>query len=106
MAQQAAPLPNPNEKLVRVFDTEQESEAFVVQGLLESGGIDSQIGQHENSPDVLPVGGISILVREEDAAEARQIIAEFRRSPEQEQAEEDAFDETAVDATSENTSEQ
>lgn len=106
MAQQAAPLPNPNEKLVRVFDTEQESEAFVVQGLLESEGIDSQIGQHENSPDVLPVGGISILVREEDAAEAREIIAEFRRSPEQEQAEEDAFDASAVDAASEETPEQ
>jgi hypothetical protein len=28
--------PNPNEKLVRVFDTEQESEAMVVRGLLES----------------------------------------------------------------------
>ena len=35
--------PNPNEKLVRVFDTEQESEALVVRGLLESAGIDSDI---------------------------------------------------------------
>ena len=30
------PRPNPNEKLVRVFDTEQESEALVVHGLLEA----------------------------------------------------------------------
>ena len=29
--------PNPNEKLVRVFDTEQESEALVVRGLADGG---------------------------------------------------------------------
>ena len=103
MAQQATP--NPNEKLVRVFDSEQESEAFVVQGLLESAGIDSEIGQNENSPDVFPVGGISILVREEDAEAAREVIADFRRSPEQEAAEEDEFDESAIDAASEDSSE-
>jgi hypothetical protein len=82
MSQPATPLPN--EKLVRVFDTEQESEAMVVQGLLESAGIDSQFGEAENSPDVLPVGGMGILVREEDAERARDVIDEFRRSPEQE----------------------
>ena len=35
--------PNPNEKLVRVFDTEQEPEAIMVQGLLDSAGIDSDM---------------------------------------------------------------
>jgi len=30
-------------ELVKVFDTEQESEAMVVQGLLESAGIESLI---------------------------------------------------------------
>jgi hypothetical protein len=35
--------PLPNEDLVRVFDTEQESEALVVRGLLESAGIDADI---------------------------------------------------------------
>ena len=33
------PQPEPNEKLVKIFDTEQENEAIVVQGLLESAGI-------------------------------------------------------------------
>jgi hypothetical protein len=28
--------PDPNEELVRVFDTQQESEALVIQGLLQS----------------------------------------------------------------------
>lgn len=98
MAQNASPQPNPNEKLVRVFDTEQETEALVVRGLLESAGIDSQLGESENSTDVLPVGAIGLLVREEDAAEAIQIIEEYRRSPQQEQAEEADFDEAAMEA--------
>ena len=55
MSEAATPLPN--EKLVRVFDTEQESEAMVVKGLLDSAGIDSHFGDNENSPDVLLVGG-------------------------------------------------
>ena len=77
-----AETPNPNEKLVRVFDTEQESEAMVVHGLLESNGIDSEITALDAPQDVLPgVGGTVILVRQEDAAEARRLIAEYRRSP-------------------------
>jgi hypothetical protein len=67
--------PNPNEKLVRVFDTEQESEAMVVRGLLESAGIDSDLTSLDAQQDILPgVGGTVILVREEDAAEARRMI--------------------------------
>ena len=97
MSQPATPLPN--EKLVRVFDSEQESEAMVVKGLLDSAGIDSQFGDNENSPDVLPVGGMGILVREEDAEQARQLIEDYRRSPEQEAAEEADFDSSAVEAT-------
>jgi hypothetical protein len=77
------PIPRPNEKLVRIFDTEQETEAMVVRGLLESAGIDAEIGDSENAPDVLPVGGIGVLVREEDAEHAREVIAEYRRTPEQ-----------------------
>jgi Putative prokaryotic signal transducing protein len=76
------PAPNPNEKLVRVFDTEQESEALVVRGLLESTGIDSDITSLEAQQDILPgVGGTVILVREEDAAEAKRVIEEYRRAP-------------------------
>ena len=74
--------PNPNEKLVRVFDTEQESEAMVVRGLLESAGIDVDVTSLDAQQDILPgVGGTVILVREEDAETARNVIEEYRRTP-------------------------
>ncbi len=97
MSSPATPLPD--EKLVKVFDTEQESEALVVKALLDSAGVDAQFGDAENSPDVMPVGGVGILVREEDAEQARQVIDSFRRTPEQEVAEKAAFDASAVAAT-------
>ena len=76
--------PNPNEKLVRVFDTEQESEAMVVRGLLESAGIDSDLTSLDAQQDILPgVGGTVILVREEDAATARRVIEEYRQTPDE-----------------------
>ena len=69
--------PDPNEELVRVFDTQQESEALVVQGLLQSAGIESEMTAIDAAQDVFPgVGGTIILVREEDADEARRVIAE------------------------------
>jgi hypothetical protein len=75
--------PDPNEKLVKVFDTEQESEALVVKGLLDSSGIDSDLTSLSAPQDTFPgVGGTIILVREEDAEAARRIIAEFRQPPE------------------------
>ena len=80
----SAARPNPNEKLVRVFDTEQESEAMVVRGLLESAGIDSDLTSLDAQQDILPgVGGTVILVREEDAAEARRMIDEYRQTPDE-----------------------
>jgi hypothetical protein len=86
--------PNPNEKLVRVFDTEQESEAMVVRGLLESAGIDCDITSLDAQQDILPgVGGTIILVREEDAEKARRLIEEYRQSPDElETAEIDVID--------------
>lgn len=79
--------PNPNEKLVKVFDTEQESEALVVHGLLESAGIDSDITSIDAQQEILPgVGGTVILVREEDADEARRMIEEYRQAPDEETA--------------------
>ncbi len=72
----------PNEQLVEVFDTKQESEAMVVGGLLESAGIESSVISSEAPQDVLPgVGGTVVLVREEQAEEARQIIQDFRAHP-------------------------
>lgn len=76
--------PNPNEKLVRIFDTEQESEAMVVHGLLDSAGIDNDITSLDAQQEILPgVGGTIILVREEDTAEARRVIEEYRRTPDE-----------------------
>jgi hypothetical protein len=69
----------PNQKLVEVFDSKQEVEAQVVHGLLESSGVPSIITSPEAPQDVLPgVGGTIILVREEQAEEAREIIAAYR----------------------------
>ena len=77
-----AETPEPLEKLVKVFDTDVESEAMVVHGLLESAGIDSVMSNREAPQDVLPgVGGVVILVREEQAADATAMIQEFRTHP-------------------------
>jgi hypothetical protein len=77
-----ADTPEPMEKLVKVFDTDVESEAMVVHGLLESAGIDAVISNREAPQDILPgVGGVVILAREEQAAEAEAIIEEFRAHP-------------------------
>src|ERR1019366_6888416 len=77
-----SPQPEPNEKLVKIFDAEQESEAIVVQGLLESAGIDSDLKSIDAVQDAFPgVGGTVILVREEDAPEAVKIIEAYRKLP-------------------------
>jgi hypothetical protein len=81
MAADPNPVPVPDEKLVRVFDAEQESEVLVVRGLLESQGIDCQMTALDIPQDVMPIGGAVILVREEDAAQARQLIDDYRRAP-------------------------
>jgi hypothetical protein len=74
--------PLPNEELVKIFDTEQESEALIVRGLLESAGIDADITSLDASQEVLPgVGGTVILVRAEDAERAKSMIEEYRRAP-------------------------
>ena len=76
------PRPDPNEKLVKVFDSEDESEAMVVNGLLESAGIDSDLTAASMVQDMFPgLGGMIILVREEDAEAARNLIAEYRQTP-------------------------
>jgi hypothetical protein len=82
-------VPDPNEKLVKVFDSEQESEAMVVKGLLDSAGIDSDITSVDAVQDMFPgVGGTVILVRQEDADQARQLIEDYRRSPDNDETSE------------------
>jgi hypothetical protein len=65
--------------LVEVFDTQEESEAWVVEALLESAGIAAMISGLDAPQNVLPgVGGVLVRVAPENAAEARRIIAENR----------------------------
>jgi hypothetical protein len=72
--------PDPDEKLVKIFDSEEESEALVVKGLLDSAGIENDLASASLLQDAFPgMGGMIILVREEDAAKARSLIAEYRR---------------------------
>ena len=72
--------PDPNEKLVKVFDSEQESEAMVVKGLLDSAGIENDLASASLLQDAFPgMGGMIILVREEDAEKAQALIAESRQ---------------------------
>ena len=50
--------PNPNEKLVKVFDSEQEPEAMVVKGLLDSAGIENDLQSASFLQDAFPgLGG-------------------------------------------------
>ena len=76
-APERQPRPDPNEKLVKVFDSENESEVMVVKGLLDSAGIDNDLTSASMIQDMFPgLGGMIILVREEDAAAARKVIAD------------------------------
>lgn len=81
MPEANAETPDPNEQLVKVFDTEQESEAMVVRGLLESAGIPAVIQNLDAPQDVLPgVGGVIVLVREEQADIAKDLITDSRKN--------------------------
>ena len=75
--------PNPKEKLVRVLHAATEAEALVVKGLLDSAGIDSDLTAAEDMDHMVHMvkgfGGMAVLVREEDAENARRLIAEQRR---------------------------
>ena len=70
------------QELIDVFSTADEAEAMVVQGLLESNGIETLLANLEAPQDVLPgVGGVALKVRPSDAVEARQIIEQQRNAP-------------------------
>ena len=77
----AEPIQDQRE-LISIFDTADETEAHVVQGLLETNGIESLLTNLDAPQDVLPgVGGIVLRVRPEDADQARSIIEEQRNAP-------------------------
>jgi len=73
--------PKADPELVEVFVTQQESEAMVVHGLLESGGIESAVITGEAQDVLAGVGGMAIRVSPEEADEARRIIEEYKNTP-------------------------
>ncbi len=77
-----ADKPEPAEELVKVFDTEQETEAMVVQGLLQSAGIDAYVQSLDATQSIYPgVGGVIVVVRQDQAKEATAMIDEFSKHP-------------------------
>jgi hypothetical protein len=77
-----AETPDGHEELVKVFDTDEESEAMVVRGLLESAGIDAITQNREAPQDILPgVGGVVVMVRPDQAEEAVATIEAYRAQP-------------------------
>ena len=68
-----------NDELVEVFDTQEESEALVIKGLLESSGIDALVSSLDTQQDLFPgVGGVIVRVRRDQAEDAQRIIEESR----------------------------
>lgn len=73
---------DPNSELVEIFDTQDESEALVIQGLLDSAGIESLMTSLDVPQDVMPgVGGVILLVAPDIADEARRVITEYKNNP-------------------------
>lgn len=76
-------------ELVTVFDTQEESEALVVQSLLASAGIDAIVTNLQAPQDVLPgVGGVVVRVNPAQANDARSIIEDYQNEPEETELEE------------------
>jgi hypothetical protein len=87
--------PDPNEKLVKVFGSEEESEALVVKGLLDSASIENNLASASLLQDAFPgLGGMIIMVREEDAAKALSLIAEYRQEPSSDSVDDPEDDDT------------
>lgn len=82
-------------ELVQVFEAAQESEALVVQGLLDSAGIETLVSSEIGAQDVLPgVSSVFIRVPAESADEARRLIEEYRSSNESEVIAQDQSDDS------------
>ncbi len=70
--------------MAEVFATMFQDEALVVKSLLESTGIHAELSA-EHLLDVYPLffpqeGGIKIVVSEEEAEDARAVVAQYRDS--------------------------
>lgn len=79
------------EALIDIFDTNDDSEAMVVRGLLEASEIEVLMSSVEAPAGTLsfsnaPLGHMRIQVFESHAEEARQIIEQYRAAGESEMA--------------------
>jgi hypothetical protein len=89
-------------ELVTVFDTQEESEALVVQSLLTSAGIEAIISNLQAPQDVLPgVGGVVVRVNPAQADDARSIINDYQNAPEPEETDPEETDLEETDDDSE-----
>ncbi len=69
-------------ELETVFEAKEESEAWAVQGLLQSAGIEALVQSLEAPQDIMPgVGNVAVRVPAQQAADARQIVASFQNNP-------------------------
>jgi hypothetical protein len=85
-------------ELVGVFETEQESEAMVVHGLLTSAGIESVVTSIDAPQNIFPgVGGVVVRVNAAQAEEARRVIDEYNNSADN--ADEIELDDSGTTAT-------
>ena len=81
--------PSDRGELLEVFAANSDSEAQVVQGLLDSAGIESLIVADVGPQDILPVGGVVVRVAPEFADRALQVIAESQTVSDAEMADEE-----------------
>lgn len=71
-----------NDELVMVFDTNDESEANAVRGLLQSAGIKAIVTAWDAAQAVYPgVGGVTVRVGPEDGEDAKRIVEDYRSRP-------------------------
>lgn len=95
-------VPDPDQELVKVFDSEQESELMVVRGLLESAGIEVITTNLDAPQDIFPgVGGIVLQVRAEQAEQAFRLIEDYRADGEESAEEGEAESEANPDLSEE-----
>jgi hypothetical protein len=70
--------------MAEVFATMFQDEALIVRSLIESTGIEAEIPS-EHLIEVYPIyfpesGGIKVIVADEDAEDARAVVAQFLES--------------------------
>ena len=83
MAEETVPIEINRENLIDIFDTNDDSEAMVVRGLLESSAIEVLMSSVEAPAGVLAfsnasLGHMRLRVFESHADEARRVIEEYR----------------------------